>query len=417
MVFVLIKFLIKGEVLFAGFLFSSVFKANFDFVPIDLTLLFMVLTLFVAVKRLLERPVILKIAIAPIVTYILISSLMLVSLIYTSGSGYAVEKTLAFSTVTFWSFAGIFLLIKSNESLRMFIRGLLFYGLLTISIVFLNYLFGNSGDISRVGVGSEGTSNVLGLGRLTGITIIILASSLVYSKHKFTKKLFLFSAIVTSLFVLVLTGSRMPFLALVPSLILMVLFSIDWAKGIRIRKGLLLSLPLIPVVYFVVRPIIQGSNVFYRLNQFFETAGGGQSVQSRADMIKGSINMWKGAPIFGEGIGSFPVYYASLDYKNRLYPHNIFTEFLSELGLIGLLLFLFLIIISVISVIKSKKDGNQITVVLIGFYLIINANSTGDFNDNRWLFSFMALMIMMPLYEKNTYCGKEGGYYKNKLCS
>src|SRR5690625_6078209 len=123
----------------------------------------MALTLFVASKRLLEMPVILKCAIVPIVTYILISALMLVSLIYTSGSGYDVEKTLAFSTVTFWSFAGVFLLIKSKESLRMFIRGLLFYGLLTIAIVFLNYLFGNSGDNSRVGVGAEGTSNVLGL--------------------------------------------------------------------------------------------------------------------------------------------------------------------------------------------------------------------------------------------------------------
>lgn len=397
----MLRFFVKGEVLFAGFLFSSVFKAYFPFVPIDLTLLFLVMSLFAGIKRLLENPYILKKAISPITIYLLLVMLMITSLVYTLGEEYALSKTLTFATLTFWSFAGVFILIKNKESLDLFMKGLLFYGLLTLGMVFINYISGDSSAF-RVGVGAEGAGNVLGLGRLAGVVSIILIVGLFYRQSRLRNKAIVSTLIGISLFILVLTGSRMPFLALIASLFLIPLFSIKINGGeVKIKKGLLLSVPIMPIVLFSIKPFIQKSDMFYRLTKFYESGGGG-SVQSRTDMIKGSIEMWKQSPIAGNGIGSFPILYAGVDLKNRVYPHNIFAEFLSELGLIGFSLFLLLIIIAGISVIglfKRERNYMQISVVLILFFLILNASSSGDFNDNRWLFCFIALTIMVPAYK------------------
>src|SRR5690625_1849691 len=159
------KFIMKGEVLFAGFLFSSVFKGLFNF-PLDLTLMFMILTISTSLIKLFKAPYVSKKTLLPLAIYGSFFLVMLVSYTYSPSQIYAQDKMIKFATITAWSYFGVISLIKDKKALDNFIKGLLFYGSLTIIIVFYNFIKSGVSTI-RVGVGEDG-GNIIGLGRLSG---------------------------------------------------------------------------------------------------------------------------------------------------------------------------------------------------------------------------------------------------------
>lgn len=402
----IIKFLFKGEVLFAGFLFSSVFKPIIGFELVDLTAVFMVLSMLVGLMRLYKDPKMYKLSILPIVLYAALTLLMLISFLYTPGGVYAQEKVLKFMSISSWSFLGTFVLIRDKKSLDEFLKGLIVYGSLTCLYTFYDYITQSNSDLRRIGVGEDNT-NVLGLGRLAGTTALIILVKSFYVKSKTRKKILPLVLIAISIFILILTGSRMPFIALAASVILLVLLSFNFnikLKDIRISKRLLGFLSLSPLIIIIFVYVYQKgflNSMLHRLSALTQD-GGGASVEARSGLASVALRMWKESPLFGNGVGSFPIYLTGID--SRMYPHNIFMEMLSETGVVGLFLLVTLIIISVLPLVKTKKvalNNSQIIVVLIGLFLLLNANSSGDLNDNRWLFTFLALASALPVYGMN----------------
>jgi len=70
-----------------------------------------------------------------------------------------------------------------------------------------------------------------------------------------------------------------------------------------------------------------------------------ESITARIEAYKIGYKLWKESPILGKGFGSFFTNKESDGWRFILkYPHNIFIEALSELGLIGFIFVLFLII-------------------------------------------------------------------------
>lgn len=394
-----LSFIFTAEVMFAGFLFSSVFKGFFDSFPIDITALFMIITIFIALKRLMQNPTLNKKSITPITIYALMGALVLASMLYTSSTSYGSVKVMHFLTVTAWSFLGVFLLIKNQNSLNRFLKGLLFYGSLTTLFIVYSYYTNNIGYSAggRVGIGDDG-GNVLGLGRMVAVASIIIAVFYFYEKRSFTVRLLALIMFCLSVFVLLLTGSRMPFISFIISLGLLIPISINF-RGLRITKKifsfvLLSFFALIALIPLYLNGVVGA--MFNRLLRLFETGNEG-----RSDRFEVAIDMWRDNPVFGQGIGSFSIKYSGMDIRS--YAHNIFLEVMSELGMVGLILLTTLLIISLVNILKIKNENiniYQISVIIVFFYALLNANTTGDINDNRWLFSFIALACMLPSYGK-----------------
>jgi O-antigen ligase len=66
---------------------------------------------------------------------------------------------------------------------------------------------------------------------------------------------------------------------------------------------------------------------------------GDTSDPTRSQLMHLAFKTWQNAPLFGVGLGGFPVE-AGLGENNGMYPHNIILEILAEQGVVGLSIFL-----------------------------------------------------------------------------
>jgi O-antigen ligase len=108
-------------------------------------------------------------------------------------------------------------------------------------------------------------------------------------------------------------------------------------------------------------------------------------------------------PIFGNGVGSWPIYFDTLDERN--YPHNILVEILTEFGLVGFLFFCILLILvfrNIGSFLKSGQFYPAVLIFLLFLNTFINAFVSGDLPDNRVFFTMVGLaggIIVKGKYE------------------
>jgi O-antigen ligase len=139
------------------------------------------------------------------------------------------------------------------------------------------------------------------------------------------------------------------------------------------------------------------TTIFYRFEIL--TEGGGKSATGRLMRFEKAIESLLSFPqiITGLGIGGFSVYSASFDDIRGDYPHNIFLEVGSELGIFGLIAIIYLIFSSFFKIICQIKKGqlnNKIfyyTLLSLFIFMLINSSISGDINDNRLLFAIIGL--------------------------
>lgn len=399
----LVRVIFSGEFLFFAFIYAGIFKEEFDFIPIDLTVLLAVLTFIIAGKRLIRKPLLQKSTILPITLYVMLSALMIFSLLYTPGQAYAMEKSVKFITVTAWAFLGVPFLINDKESLSRFLKsGIIIMTAIALKMLF-NYFTGSTsmGSYSRV---SFSGGSVISSARGLGVAIITLVLLYTYNKIGFSKKFISTISLSLLLFAMFLTGTRMPLLSLFAVIALLILSSFKINKnGLRINKGIISILIAIFSVLIILIPFSDKfSTLTYRLQTLFDSQGGGSSVLERTARYEAALNMFKNAPLLGNGVGSFSIEYIGID--RREYAHNIILELLSEIGLLGFLVFAALILFGVLRVVNYSRNNvlsvEQKCVILASIFLFVNANVSGDLNDNRSLFTFISLMYMIPFYQK-----------------
>ncbi|PWU66588.1 O-antigen ligase family protein [Gracilibacillus dipsosauri] len=399
----LFKFLFKGEVVFAGFILSSTFKGIIPYSPFDLTVLFMVWSFFIALKRVMRNPTLDKVSILPIVLYFSSAIMVIFSLTYTIGGKYGTDKALMFVSLTAWSFVGVFFLIRNAESLHLFLKGIIFYSMITVCYVVFDYFSGGLvTGYNRIGIDG---GNTIGLARVSGLAVLVLLVMYIYKKVHIKQKILALLMILLSITTLMLSGSRMPLIALLATIIVLFLWSISFQKvkfsmDVRISKKILLLLAAIPIMIVSLIPFIN-TGMFYTTIERFTSLFSGESIDSkRIELYRSAISLWEENPLFGGGIGSFPIHYWGVD--GRAYPHNFFLESLSELGIFGFLFIVLLVLFSFITIWKTRKKGMnnlQLAIALIFLFLLLNANVTGDINDNRYLFTFIALTFCLNLFE------------------
>lgn len=205
-----------------------------------------------------------------------------------------------------------------------------------------------------------GLENPIWITRFIGF----LSLTLFYNWKKNFHNKFLF---LLSLILMILVGSRTPFIALIFCVFIINLKQSDlWKNLLFLFVGLL---------------AILGFSIIFSDSYLFD--GGNASFIQRVNffnLIKESdFNYW-----LGEGTGSYGLYFNGIDEVD--YPHNIFLEVFFENGLIGIGLLLLLIVSFIVNY-KPKL----INYCVIFFFL--NSLMSGNINGNNLLFLCLFVSI------------------------
>ncbi len=397
------------ELSFALFLIAGAYKADprLEFLSkfLDLTVAFGFLTVLGIVYRILLKQI--KVFIPSkqvLIPYFLIVLLGILSLSYTLAPIYGTDKLFRFLTITSLALFAPYFLFQKKES---FIRFFWIFIVLAIGMVV---------DILSKGLTfgfhSAFGSNYLEVGRITGTSLIILLFFfLMISRRRLTKIIYL-SLIPLLLFGMFISGGRGPVIAFFISILIIFIIVIGrnfLAMSTLIKRE---DMKLFGVVFFLsiigVIIVINFSSYltsFYRMEILLE--GGGTSFLKRVELFSRAIEAIISFPtgLMGLGIGGFSVFYGGID--DRLYPHNIFLEVGSELGILGLFAIILLLYWSFsqgISNINRKTDSTYrylgITALSLLIFMIVNASVSGDINDNRLLFTWISFIDVIRRFIK-----------------
>src|SRR5205823_13352457 len=174
-------------------------------------------------------------------------------------------------------------------------------------------------------------------------------------------------------------GSRGPVVGLVVGVV--VLFALMLGDRRSRRRLVLLGVALI-VSAVIVPQLVPGQNVSRSLSVLV----GGNQDSGGADVSNGRVQLWHAAwqdlgnhPLKGIGTGSFDAI-----HPIEIYPHNLFLEAASELGLIGLVLIAGTIGLGFFHAGRSWRRSSgedRQQAALVAAYLaasVVNAQFSGD---------------------------------------
>jgi O-antigen ligase len=181
-----------------------------------------------------------------------------------------------------------------------------------------------------------------------GITLAVTIPFIGYlyvSRRSAVQRGLLFAILGSTTWMLVLTASRGGVFGIILSLILTWWFLIRGTPRSRLLIALVVLCLVVaaaeaPAVFW--ERLTAGSHSASKGNETAESAE--ESTEGRRQLLQNSLEDTLHHPIFGLGIGSFPIYHGSKgDPFGWLGTHNTFTQISSETGLPGLLLVVFLI--------------------------------------------------------------------------
>lgn len=242
------------------------------------------------------------------------------------------------------------------------------------------------GTVDRV-VGFFGYPNALGL--YLG-PLIIIFTGLVFSSRAKKEKTFFGLAVLVSFITIVLAKSEGAIIAVIAVWLIMMLFN----KKTRIISLLII---LAGLLLFFFQPTI---NAYLSEKIFLQDYSG----MIRRLIWQETINMLKNNWFFGAGLAGYQsaiVPYHAKTFEIYLYPHNLFLNFWSELGILGLINFLWLMIAATIISIKKyfSSSGTKkiltLTLAAIILEMFIHGLVDAPYLKNDLAVMFWLIMAMV----------------------
>ncbi|HAF70295.1 TPA: hypothetical protein DCL37_02915 [Candidatus Acetothermia bacterium] len=400
-----------GEWLFALFLFAGYYKADprlaFIQTHIDITVLFWVLSFCAFLYRILKKPSTSKIPerFAIVAALFLILVVCLVgSLLYSESTQYGYDKTLRFIVLTGWAFFGAGFLISDILSLKRFS-----WAIAAISVAMaIDALTGYVG-VGRIGFVTAFGSNYIALARTSGLGLLATVAFLLPTERTPLMKLALWGIAALQLWGALSAGARGPVIALILSLVLFFALSARGLPSIRIERYAL-RLGVVMLAALVILGIFGGelfSTLMFRTQVLISE--GGTSALTRFGLYHEAFDLWARSPIWGNGIGGFGIAVTGQDVRE--YPHNIILELGAETGLIGVLIFVTMLIVAFAKPVINLSAQRGLTTTVTRYLLVaccfalLNAMVSGDINDNRMLFTWIALVASVSRFQKGEAVG------------
>lgn len=395
-----------GEIFLALYLFSGIIKSIIDF-PIDLTVVTLGITTIFVVKKIFNNPKLLNnILKLHNLLYLILLILALFSFFYAQNFELYFVKTLKLVILTTTAFIYPQILFENKKSLEIFLITLVVIGVL-ISILMLPIILNRGSSIGNIGLND---ASYLSIGRILSVAIIILFYMYIDRVKSYKYKTITLASFFIVAFSLFSSGSRMPILSTIFTLLLSIIYLVVIGK-LKVKNPINIKRTTIITCIFLVMFLWASLKGFFnttivRFIVLFQGDGiVSASARGRIDRFNEAVSIWINKPVLGQGFGSFGEIYAKGVHD---YPHNLFLEVLSELGMVGFIVITILLIRSLIHIIQMMKDENirknYIFITVVSLYLItfINSMVSGDINSNRIMFTFLSLIFVLPtILKKN----------------
>ncbi len=339
------------------------------------------------------------------------TAMVMVSYTYTSAPHYGIQKMIVFvSILPIIAFFSAF--IQRANHIRLLRKTVLIAaGLGIVSLLLNKHFIPIMG--SRLGV--EGTEGVLGLGRILGIGAFCAVTEYFFSRRSKIKSLLWLSLAGLFVFFTLQTGTRQAFFSFFIGIAVFLLLDF-WGARRQKRPYMLKLLFLIMLSGLMVvsvglglvnltqystgatRILSYSSEILMTPLRILSTAG-------RADigLYSTAIDLFQKDPWLGGGLGSYATYYWGMD--KRVYPHNMFLEVMSEMGILGLATLVLIIIVGlsgVFQLVRKRLTIQPEVAWLAGMWTItfVNAQFTGDFPSNFVFWVLTGLLLSLRAHLK-----------------
>ena len=380
----------------AIYLLVGEFKADerLAFIPFDLTVATAgALTLF-ALWRVLRMDVRYQ---KQLVWLIIGVSLFAIPLLWTVWTDYAMEKSSRMFTLSLLAFAAPLLLITERDDLRLFRRALTVIALM-IAADAMYTLWTEMGTFKEEARLTATGSGTIALGRASGIALI--GFLVARGKRRWLRLLMKATALLVLVPVIFASGSRGPLMAIGVTLVLF--FLMFNARTLKQWLVMILTVGLFGLALLIGSEIApEGSRSRMEesiRNDPFEDTRENASAATRIRALKISVKKGAVTPL-GIGWGGFA---GMAQEMGITYPHNLIVEIFLEGGWVpGALVLLAFYVIFRRSAkhARATRSVNDQWIFLLAVFMFVNAQVSGDFNDNRLLYALLALASMVCMHD------------------
>jgi O-antigen ligase len=310
--------------------------------------------------------------------YIPLVATMFFSLLYTPSLMGGLDKLLRFLCLTSIGIVAPFVLFDDFRKIHRFFLVMALGGL-AIAINSLAMLGGEDRMVSPSGLNTE-------LGAASALAIIIIWAML-FPRMGRIKRMLFYPILAVLGVALVGSGGRFANVSTVICLLLGVLLCRKLFTDVLIVGGLgLLALPFAQIPYASIEYL--GSLVHPS-----------QAMGTRNGLLWRGVELFSQHPILGVGIQGFR--YLTPDPINYNYPHNLFLELGSEMGIVAAVSFLAIAVCSFREIIRqlfnpiARENPLVPTVFLLLIYVFLDAMVSGDINDLRFMWFVFGLPFVL----------------------
>ncbi len=389
--------LFSFEAAFAAFMNAGHFKGSpeFAWVPVDLTALTFALSLLAAVGILAFRGLRVRRSALPILAFGAAFVLYVAaSLLWSPSHVYGLQKAEFVGTLTLWALVGPAIVIAGEvRRMRRFLVFLLALALWIAIAAALRSAQAPGPTFLAVLGGSY-----LGVGRAIGIGAAIALTALLTRRLHPVVRIAAGALFGVSLYLLLLVGGRGPFLAtlIASSLPLLLGIRVLVPGVVAVRRYLPWLLVIVIVAAVSITVLATSPNppqTLRRLEYSTSATMGGSSVATRLSWYDASLRLWTERPVFGHGVGSWPILMGFADA--RAYPHDIVLEVLVEYGAVGLVLMIGMFGAALRNLAPWRTlrfDPWRMVLLMLFVNALVNALISGDLSDNRFLFTVAGMM-------------------------
>ena len=390
-----------GNIFFAAFLFSGFYKLDLPlfFQFVDLTLLSGLLTALFIFLGVFKGELKIKKSLFLILLLLLLCS---IPLMWTNWTEYAVYKVTRMFTITLLAMVAPFFLIRDNKDLYIFLQVLMFIGLIICGNVFFKLIFSND-IIMRLTNESASTNGMALMAALVCIYYFIISME--------EKKILHISFFILSFFILISSGSRAELVGFIFAA--SIIFIARYLNRSNLFNGIFFScLVLFFILFFKYLP--ESSTT--RILDLFSSSNDLNTISEAAMRPQLWADAYKNIPFhpFGVGWGGYErfstsqtIHVLNAEISNsfvRSFPHNVFLETFLEGGWLAGIFLSFLTAKSLFFLLKSLKEKhNYLFPILFGILTILFFETmiSGEWNDSRLFFSFLAIVLIFSSDKKN----------------
>lgn len=395
------------EVLFVLFLASDSLELRFNF-GFNTTLPILMLCMAWGAWILLNEGLFVR-GLKVVGAFLLFYGYIILSYSWTPSVTVSLDRIQVFGFLNVWCVVSSAMIIAGNrQRMVRFLCALVGWGLVLATIgLQIWWEFGTVQKYSPDGRAHINWGNTVAPAAIITFMVVLYARPL--SRHQLIGgALFLYCV-----FYLVAGGGRGAFIAgVLPCLIpLMVIPALN-KKGLHIPRFQFIGLAAVfaLVVAFILL-FFSGNELSLTLSRLIGTLDKDASVvtgATRLHYLPAAYAAWLEAPLFGHGIGAFPLLFRGFEQPGS-YPHNIVLEILAELGIVGLLIFLYFIFASVrhLSMARLRDDPMLMCCLMLVGMATISAMVSSNLGGNRMVYLTVGLLCARSWHTASGHQGRK----------